>query len=103
MFPALGPALEKSLNDPQMQGMLSMSTNSGTKIAEDLFVLLISALILWGALRMLKLRSFEFAMVAAILALIPCFTPCPCCILGLPFGIWALVALRKPGVKDCFH
>ena len=50
---------------------------------------------------MLSLRSYEFAMVAAILAMIPCLTPC--CLLGLPFGIWAVVVLRKPGVKEYFN
>jgi len=47
------------------------------------------------------LRNYEFAFLAAILAMIPCVTPC--CFLGLPFGIWAVIVLRKPGVKDAFH
>ena len=38
--------------------------------------------------------------VAAIIAMIPCHG---CCILGLPFGIWALVVLSAPEVKAAFH
>jgi hypothetical protein len=38
-------------------------------------------------------------MAAAIMAMIPCNC---CCLLGLPFGIWALVMLMKPEVKSQF-
>jgi hypothetical protein len=64
--------------------------------------LAISIVILAGAFRMLKSRSYEFAMVAAVAAVVPCLTPCLVYLLFLPFGIWALVALRKPGVKSQF-
>ena len=42
----------------------------------------------------------RFALVSAVLALLPCLSPC--CVLGLPFGIWALVTLNKPEVKEAF-
>jgi hypothetical protein len=61
----------------------------------------VSVLILVGALRMQKLTNYGFAMTAAIIAMIPCFSPC--CLLGLPFGIWALVVLSKPEVKSQFN
>jgi hypothetical protein len=32
--------------------------------------------------------------------MIPCISPC--CLLGLPIGIWALVVLLKPEVKAAF-
>jgi hypothetical protein len=50
---------------------------------------------------MRKLESFGLCMTASILAMIPCLSPC--CILGLPFGIWALVVLNKPEVKSAFQ
>jgi hypothetical protein len=50
---------------------------------------------------MQQLTSHGLAMAAAIIAMIPCFSPC--CVLGLPFGIWALVVLSKPEVKSQFH
>jgi hypothetical protein len=40
-------------------------------------------------------------LAAAIVALIPCFSPC--CLIGLPIGIWALVVLSKPEVKSQFE
>jgi hypothetical protein len=54
-----------------------------------------------GSLKMLKLRSYGFAMTAAILTLIPC-SAC-CCPLNLAAGIWALVVLTKPEIKSAFQ
>lgn len=59
-----------------------------------------SIVILWGGIWMKNLRSYGLAMAASILAMVPCFSPC--CLLGLPIGIWALVVLSEPGVKAAF-
>ena len=63
--------------------------------------LLVSGFIFYGALKMKKLESHGLAMAASIVAMIPCFSPC--CLVGLPIGIWAVVVLSKPEVKDAFH
>jgi len=39
-------------------------------------------------------------VVASILAMVPCISPC--CLLGIPIGIWALVVLMKPEVQQAF-
>lgn len=99
----LEPQLSQ-LHDPHLQEMLqkSLQTSSGVLgLASNLFGLLLSLLILWGALKMKSLRSYEFSMTAAILAMLPCFTPC--CLIGLPLGLWALMVLMKPEVKSQFH
>jgi hypothetical protein len=57
-------------------------------------------LVLIGALRMQQLRNRGLAMTAAIVAMVPCFSPC--CLLGLPFGIWAIIVLSKPEVQSQF-
>jgi len=59
----------------------------------------IATIMVFGALKMQKLESYELSMAASILAIIPCLTPC--CI-GIPFGIWSLVVLLKPEVKQAF-
>ncbi len=64
-------------------------------VAQYLLMMLISVLIFIGALKMLKLQSYEFAYAAAILSVIPCLTPCCGWILGLIFGIWAMSVLGK--------
>jgi len=62
--------------------------------------IVVGVFILVGALKMQKLTNHGLAMAAAIVAMIPCFSPC--CLLGLPFGIWALVMLSKPEVRSQF-
>jgi predicted Zn finger-like uncharacterized protein len=57
------------------------------------------SLITFGSLKMKQLNSYGLAMTASILAMIPCGN---CCLLGLPFGIWALIVICKPEVKDAF-
>jgi hypothetical protein len=63
--------------------------------------LIIDAIIAYGAMKMMKLESYGWALAAAILAIIPCLSS-PCIVLGLPFGIWALVVLMNAKVRDGF-
>jgi hypothetical protein len=60
-----------------------------------------SVLILFGGLKMKKLEGYGLVMAASIVAMIPCISPC--CFIGLPIGIWALMVLNKPEVKSAFH
>jgi hypothetical protein len=69
-------------------------------LAVALVALAIGVVVLVGALKMKAGRSYGFALAATILAMVPCVSPC--CCLGLPFGIWALVVLLKPEVKAAF-
>ena len=62
--------------------------------------LLMGVLVIVGAVKMKNLKSYGLAMTAAIIAIIPCS---PCCLLGLPFGIWALVVLNDENVKAAFY
>ena len=55
-----------------------------------------------GALRMKSLRTYPLAMTSAILSILPC-TTYVCCMLMMPFGIWALIVLMKPEVKAEFR
>lgn len=67
----------------------------------DLFFAAMNGLVLYGAIKMLRLESRTLAKTACIIAMLPVTTFC-CCILGLPFGIWGLVVLNKPDVKSHF-
>lgn len=62
--------------------------------------LLMDLALLIGAVQMYRGRSYGLAMMASIVALLPCTWSC--CGLGLPFGIWALVVLLKPETKEYF-
>ena len=59
-----------------------------------------SILIFVGALKMKNLSSRGWGRAAAILAMIPCLSGC--CLLGIPIGIWALMALSNEDVKRGF-
>ncbi|HXC16699.1 MAG TPA: hypothetical protein VNV60_04585 [Holophagaceae bacterium] len=72
----------------------------GAGIVFGIIGIVIGAVIFMGASKMKNLQSHGFAMAAAIIAMIPCVSPC--CLLGLPIGIWALVVLLKPEVKAAF-
>ena len=54
-----------------------------------------------GAIGMLRLQGYGMAVTAAVLSVIPCCSPCYVC--GIPFGIWALIVLRRPDVRCRFR
>lgn len=93
---ALGMASE--LTDPNlgMGGEINIIIN----VIWAFISLSMSLVVLYGAIQMKKLNSFGISMAAAIIALIPCLSPCY--LLGIPFGIWALVVMNKPEVKQAF-
>lgn len=65
-----------------------------------LVILAASVYVFYGALQMNKLRNYQTAWAAAIVATIPCVGPC--CLLAIPFGVWAIVVLARPEVKAAF-
>ncbi len=71
------------------------------QVPGNIVALLTSSFCLFGAISMMNLRRHTVCIVAAVLTLLPC-TGC-CCGLGLAAGIWALVVLAKPEVRDAFH
>ena len=68
---------------------------SAILILKDVFLI-------YAASRMHVGRSYGVAFAGAIISVIPCIGS-PCCALGIPFGIWALVVLNDPTVKAAFR
>ena len=96
----------QQLNNPQLEAVFQkiiVAAQGPLAIANSIFELAVSVLILTGAIKMLSLRGYGFAFAAAILATVPCLTPCIGYLLGVAFGIWALVVLNKPEVKTHFN
>lgn len=87
--------------DPQIAHMIQVFAYGPLGIVTKIVGLALSLFVLYGAMKMQKLAGYGFALAAAIVALIPCFSPC--CLIGLPIGIWALVVLNKPEVKSQFE
>jgi hypothetical protein len=80
---------------------VSPQTTIMIRTAWGIILLVASAYVCYGALKMMKLKNYGTARFAAIIAMIPLVSPC--CLLGIPFGIWAFVVLGKPHVRDAFQ
>ena len=80
---------------------IGLLANGAVGLGLNVFALITGVVVLIGALKMKNLSSHGFAMAAAVIAMIPCVSPC--CLLGLPLGIWALMALSDPEVKAAFN
>jgi len=72
----------------------------GSIIIMGLNVLLQIVVILAGV-AMVRGKGRGVALTGSILSLIPCFSS-SLCIMGIPFGIWALVVLMDHNVKRVF-
>lgn len=81
------------------QRMMTISQSMG--IVGNIIVLVVAGLIIFGSVKMMKLENRGLAIATSIVALVPCISPC--CVLGIPFGIWALVVLNDDVVKSEFN
>src|SRR5262245_18448140 len=88
-------ALEVLLSDT-----LPSEPQSAVAIVFVIANLFVCALVLFGAVSMLRLRPRWGALVGAWAALIPLFGPCY--LIAIPFGIWALFVLYRPDVIAAF-
>jgi hypothetical protein len=89
----------QQINDPQVQKFFN-TLGGGLGIVQDIIGAVVGVIVLLGASKMQKLQNHQFALTASIVAMLPCISPC--CIFGLPAGIWALVVLNRPEVKSQF-
>jgi hypothetical protein len=81
------------------EGMANMM--SGTLgIVAGVVAILVGGVVFFGATKMRALQNWPLAIAASVLAIVPCLSPC-CCI-GIPVGIWALVVLFDSNVKASF-
>jgi tRNA A-37 threonylcarbamoyl transferase component Bud32 len=67
--------------------------------AVAVLTLIPSCLIMAGGWQMLRLEFYGLALIAAIMALVPCSLGW---LLGLPMGIWALTILSRRDVREAF-
>lgn len=65
-----------------------------------LITLVVSPIIIIGAIQMIRGQKYGLSKAAAILAIIP-FTAC-CMIVGAPIGIWAYIVLNQSDVRAFF-
>jgi predicted Ser/Thr protein kinase/DUF4097 and DUF4098 domain-containing protein YvlB len=60
------------------------------------FKIIPAVLILIGGIQMMEIRSYAWAVAAAILAIVACS------LIGFPVGIWALIVLMRADVRETF-
>lgn len=82
------------------EGPISEYTQITVRTIWGIILLIASFFVLYGSLKMKNLTNYGTARSAAIVAMIPLVGPC--CILGIPFGIWAFIVLGRPHVRDAF-
>jgi hypothetical protein len=85
-----------AVTDPQTADALPAA---GAMIGVGVIALALNVLTLYAAWQMRQLRGWGLSMAGAILAMLPCT---PCCIIGLPIGIWAILVLIDNDVKAAF-
>jgi hypothetical protein len=91
-FPGLGPGFPAGGPANPMQFMFQ---GLGSLIVG----LCWGGLVIAGGISIIRRKIYPLAMTGSIVGMVPCNC---CCVLGLPIGIWALVVLAKPEVKDAF-
>ncbi len=92
---AAGLAFLGGLGIPGLHGLLP-GLIAGAGLIAGGIKLVVAPLIFYGGVKMLRLQSYTWALVAAILAIVSIS------LVGLPVGIWALVILLRPEVRDAF-
>ncbi len=101
----MGNELSSPMPRPDIRPMTDLMKNffvSGSwfALATSIGQLLVAGVTIAGSVSMMSLRRYPLAVIAAILSMLPFATPC--CVLGLPLGIWALVVLFRPEVSQSF-
>src|SRR5437870_5260016 len=98
---ALGTAITSGL-----LGKGNLGAAAGEKANEllygiivDLIFLIFPGIVVTGAVKLKNVSSYGYGLTAAIIAMLPCSG---CCLLGLPFGIWALVVMHRDEVRRAF-
>ncbi len=80
---------------------IAFATNTGWTFVMTLLSFATSFLVAFAGLRLRNARSSGVVYAGAIMAMNPCCFSYCCCI-GLPIGIWAIVAMQDEQVKAAF-
>lgn len=88
--------IRDSVDDESTLQVAQMWTNHWSLLVP---LLILHVFIIYAAVQIQLGRHYAIATLGAMLAIIP--LP-PFFILGIPFGIWALVLLRSPDIRQCF-
>ena len=94
---AMDPAAMQGMNGPQGAEQVGQVVGG---LAGGSIGIVMDILVILGAYNLMNLKKYSMAMTGAVIACIPCCGPC--FVLGIPFGIWALVLLNNTEIKAHF-
>ena len=94
-----GAGLGTMMEEGQEQFVQMLS--GGLGIVQSLIGLVVAGFIFYAAQQMKNLENWGLAMGGSIVAMVPCVSPC--CVIGLPIGIWCVVVLNKDYIKNAFR
>ena len=91
-----------SFNMPTGSGDLDRFMGPGFLIGVCLFAMLLNGFVIFSMVQMMRLKTWGLALAGCIVSALP-LSSSLCCLLTLPFAIWAIVVLVKPEVKGSFQ
>lgn len=80
--------------------VLGVAVEGGLGLAFALLCGLVGVGLCVTAVRMARMEGWSVAVGASVAAMLPCLSPL--CIFGLPAGIWSLLVLTDPRIKEAF-
>ena len=92
--------MQQNVEFPGMENEARLAGRMVGFVVGALLYFIGSVIAILGGVAMARGKGYRTAFSAAIVACIPCLTPC--LLLGIPFGIWAIVALNNPETKAFF-
>jgi predicted Zn finger-like uncharacterized protein len=87
--------------EPEFLREIQKSSHGPVATVGGLIGVIYCGVIIFAAIQMMSMRMWGFALAGSIMSMINCFNCC--CILGLPFGIWATIVLSNEEVKASFR
>ena len=101
---SLGPAPQlppPRPGEPEFFRELQKSSHGPAATAAGAFGVVYCIVIIFASIQMMQMRMWGLSLAGSIMSMINCFNCC--CILGLPFGIWAVIVLSNEEVKASFR
>ena len=86
---------------PEMMRQFAQGQVGPVAAAMQAFFVVLNIGIILGGVFMLRFKMWPLALGASILSMLN-FGNC-CCVFGIPVGIWALVILLMPDVREAFR
>lgn len=98
-IPAVISAVQSGVG---MDYWIAFATGQGWSLVMSLIGFFVAFVVIFAGLRLRSARSAGIVYAGSIMAALPCCLGFPCCCIGLPVGIWAIVTMQDEQVKSAF-